>query len=1426
MKLTKLAINRPVTTAMFTLALIFLGLISWSRLPVQRLPDITFPSMYYTVRVQEEELSPERTNDLITRPVEKLVASLPGLKETYSHTGAGWFWGYAKFESAADMQYRVIELQDKISEWRAGQSMKLTSRVVPFSTGDDSGDLMRLILSVPVGQDFRTASVSSDIRRKLKSIDGVSEVDIAGEVHPNVVLETERDQVMSAGMEVQQLVDAVNSASRDRKWLGSFPEADKNHGVYLETGVDSLEELLKVPVDEKGVFPLSSLVETDRDIEPPDTIFRFNGKKAVSINISRERDKNALKLARQVRMRLDDIRKDLPPGFDLTIVHDEAADLEKLIRDVAKLALLGAFLAMLVMLFFVRNLRIALVVVVAVPASIFITFNALYIMNLSINILSLLGLAAAVGMLVDNSIVVVENVFRHFRKNPDAKAAAHTGADEVVRAVLIATATNLVVFAPLFFIDENMSLVMRDMALSLVFPMVVSLFIAMTLVPMLTSRVVMKTSRKKILDQANPRKKPPRKQYFKNAVQRIPVLKSVFAPGRNRFREIVFFFTKASLRHPIRLFVIIILIFLFTFISAHVKIAIQRFQQQPRTHSIKLYGKAHLGSELDETDDMFQEKETQVAEVVEKSEVFNRFTSRFDAGGGEIRLSVADDYKYEYPARFHAAYADLSSGDISSGFRFQPFPRAAEVFQPTSMMGMGAYAGGGSHNPESIVVTGENMDAMQDAGKALEEFLKERESVTGTNIDTPKGQPEIHFHPDTDLFKIMQADPSSIYLFFQARGDKGISTSFQLKEENDVERIITLKVEPSETEKVEEETLQTLAELKKTKVALLNGGQVPLDNLGEFSVTFGTPTIRKKDRRRELKVGFRLEDKMYKRGFEKERQNILADIQKDMKDVRLPTGISAHMGGMLEETRQSRVTWKKLLLLAIVGVFLVMAFFFDSLILPFIILVTLPLAFVGGVWGIIMFKTTLDEVAMLGSIILAGLAVNNGILLLEFTRRAITQQGFRRSRALMSAVSYRLRPILMTSLTTILGLAPIVLSKEAEREARSLVSVIIGGMTVSAILTLVVVPSFYNVLYTGIDKLQSLKLRQRLLARLKRLLPGKKRIEVPPVIIPAPAPLEMKDLSIKVKNVSKIYSGFSLKKIKNVIPSSDYPLGGRPPEGTEALRHVTLDIEQGMFGLLGPNGAGKTTLMKILTGIINPTYGIAEIGGNDVTKNPWEMRKFISYLPQNFGVYGVLNLEQYLNFLASYSGFEDRQTRRKKIDEVIEFVGLSGVRKKPMKRFSGGMRQRAGIAQFLLDPAPVLIVDEPTAGLDPVERVRFRILLSGLARERIVILSTHIVEDITSSCKRIGILNQGRLVYEGEVKGIQTAANGLVWDLEHPPDQTPKINPERILYRRHQGEKVLYHYVSEAPLPGSVQVPPTFEDAYMSLLLKHGVVGV
>jgi ABC-2 type transport system ATP-binding protein len=276
----------------------------------------------------------------------------------------------------------------------------------------------------------------------------------------------------------------------------------------------------------------------------------------------------------------------------------------------------------------------------------------------------------------------------------------------------------------------------------------------------------------------------------------------------------------------------------------------------------------------------------------------------------------------------------------------------------------------------------------------------------------------------------------------------------------------------------------------------------------------------------------------------------------------------------------------------------------------------------------------------------------------------------------------------------------------------------------------------------------------------------------------------------------------------------------------QALRGIDLAIPSGMFGLLGPNGAGKTTLMRILAGILHPTRGTIRVGDYDGTSDRGRVaiKRVLGYLPQELGLYPDLSAREFLDYIAILKGMDNRRARRQRVEELLETVALSQVANRKLKTYSGGMKRRVGIAQALLNNPQLLIVDEPTAGLDPEERIRFRNLLSELAGERTVLLSTHIVEDIAQTAQRLAVLTSGQVIFHGTTAGLVEAARGLVWTMTLPSGATKPEGDLTVVSTLHLGNAVQYRVVGRpAPSVPSTQAEPSLEDGYVALMREQWI---
>jgi len=672
---------------------------------------------------------------------------------------------------------------------------------------------------------------------------------------------------------------------------------------------------------------------------------------------------------------------------------------------------------------------------------------------------------------------------------------------------------------------------------------------------------------------------------------------------------------------------------------------------------------------------------------------------------------------------------------------------------------------------------------------------------------------------------------------------------------------------------------------------------------------------------------------------------------------------------------------------------MILAAIFESFITPFVLLFSIPLAAIGSFFLLTITGNSLFNAnTLIGFLILLGVVVNNGIILIDFIN-ILQRQGFRRARAILTGGLSRVRPIIITAVTTCVAMLPLALgnSEYVKAIGPPFAVTVIGGLSVSTLLTLVFIPMLYNGLENAVSWLKALKWHVKLSfillgtagiilvilyieSFLWQMAAGLSIILGIPLLYwfvstslrkaTAKIIVEHETLHIKIANLVKIYGRESKtardllsgqKLMKKAVESQSVmrpalesliwqipllvflfyftwfylvssfwqlvagavlyvfvlsilnrfrkasssiwmryvyyialllapflflllyqlrwnnlaltllvgglwyllimirhvsimlhrgsfeisstpklfrwffhfvrilPVVGTRTERLKALKGVSFDIETGMFGLLGPNGAGKSTIIRIICGILDQSYGKIWINGIDTQEKREELQGLIGYLPQEFGMYENMSARAYLDYQAMMKGINDKTARQKRVKEVLEAVHMWEHRNKPIRTYSGGMKQRIGIAQVLLHLPRILVVDEPTAGLDPRERIRFRNLLVELSRNRIVIFSTHIIEDISSSCNTMAVINEGKLLYQGSPREMSEIARGKVWKVTLPSSEFEEaVKNLLVIHHMRDHDRIRVRCIAESkPFEHAEEEHPLLEDAYLWLLYSN-----
>lgn len=1419
-------VHRPVTTAMLLAGLVLTGAISWRQLPVQLMPDITLPQL--SINFRSYSLTLEEIEKKVVQPIEAILAATPRIKDIRSYSSSRSTFFQVQFEFGTDMRFVTLDLQEKLNRFfKSLDSKDFYYYVNTMSSTNWQALFMRLVIQGDANDTSLAEMAETRIVPILEAVNGVAEVNVGGGRWRSVAITFIPEMLEAYGATMESATGQLRKAVSEDFFLGQMQGLSERHFVLLQNRLDSLAKIKRVPIDQSGVATLADVASIEEEEYKSDRIFHYNGKNVVGISITKEASANPLALARRMERAIEDARAQLPEGFDIQIEENVAEVIQTILDEMTNAALLGAALAMGVLFLFLRSFRMSLIVFSAIPVSIIATFNLMYMCGMSINVLTLLGLALGVGLLVDNAIVVLENIFRHYEFHHDPILAAEQGATQVWRALLATTLTNLVVFTPILFAEGNLRLIFREGAMAVIFPQLMSLLVALTLVPMLTARMLM-------LDRNPSLKKESNLGRWKRRLRQLARRRNPYWPAyrqrpRVLHREIYGALLRATLRHRVRTCVGIALVLLLTWHIALPKIQPDVMNDDPRQQRVYFFLKTASDDDVTELERAVFEAEKAIAALP----YVKTFTS---SGEPERGAMVSIDLKdlNEIGKTRDQILSELLD-DIG------PVPGAQ-----TSLAPFRAEEGRSSialRRAGEIEILGPDNNTIQRIGDTVAAQLEALPQIARTQMEmNDDSSGELHFILDPERAAILQISPSDVASVIRKTTRSGESSSLYLKQGDSK---ISIQLRAGDIPYP-----LPFSEIENLPVRGREGQMARLKDIGYFTTANSERRLVRHNMQRVVDMDYFLEP------GESEKDANQA-VQNYIDNARMPVGVTIRIGGRYREAQENTAEFKWMIALTFLLIYMVLASIFESLMTPVVIMTTLPLAGLGVIWAMAFFGVTANEQANFGVLILLGIVVNNGIVLLDFISVARRERNCRRTRAVVVGCYTRLRPILMTSLTTMLGLLPMAMKHNEGFDGAGLAIVIIAGLLTSTVLTLFILPAMlmnFEDVAGLLARIASWTARMTaapayrlgkgaFLAGVDALRRPIRALEAAPALadgaggpaIALRASGEAADFragphggagsaegaraGIVARQICMTYPLFSVGQLARIVPSLRYKYGGRPPSGVEALRNVSFRLEPGMCGLLGPNGAGKTTLMQILSGVLAPTRGYVEIAGVNLAREREAGRARAGYLPQRFGLPDEFTAREFLDFHAALMGTPDAAERRAQVERALETVNLAEAANRRIGGFSGGMRRRLGIARLLLRLPDVLIVDEPTAGLDPVERAKFRNLLSRLAAERTVLFSTHILEDISASCSRLLVLDRGALAYDGPVQEMAALADGMVWEWS---GSAPEAHGERafILRQRAAEQGIRYRVLCRRrPHPSAAAVRPSVEDAYMAIVL-------
>ncbi|EGM77909.1 cation/multidrug efflux pump [Rheinheimera sp. A13L] len=1068
MKLVDIAVARPVTMWMFTLGIMLFGLVAMGRLAVNLLPDLSYPTL--TIRTEYQGAAPAEVEQLVSKPIEEAVGIVKGIRKVHSVSRAGRSDVIMEFEWGSDMDLAGLEVREKIDVLYLPLDVK-KPLLLRFNPNLDP--VVRLALSRDEKNDLTPTQLVSlrtfaeeDLRRRLESLPGVAAVRPDGGL-------TQEIQILVNNEKLSQLKLDINTVNQRLK------EQNINQaGGRLETGshdylvrtinqfsnLDEIRNLYIAKVGESQIR-LSDIAEVRDSFVDRQSITYVHGKEAIEISIYKEGDANTVQVAKTVTAKLGDLQKNLPADYQLTLVYDQSTFIKQAIDEVKSAAFAGGILAMLVLYLFLRNVWTTLVISVSIPLSVIATFNLMYAQDISLNIMSLGGIALAIGMLVDNAIVVLENIARYKEQGMAPMDAAKKGASEVSMAITASTLTTVAVFFPLVFVEGVAGQLFKDQALTVTYALLASLLVALTLIPAMaarertgsasavastgeTSKITIKPSRWYLWPLV-----PFHLLYlavrflFLGVFTLLTILFRVVAKALSFVFKPLLYLVQAflaALESGYRVVLTAALKVKALVVAATIGITALiyslipglGFDVIPSMSQGEFYVEVQLpvGSAIERTDRVLK----QLAAVASLQPEIDR--SYAQAGTGQ-QMTVDPNVGGSHWGRLNIILKD--SATKADEERLIQLFRDSVSSMPDLTAKIDRPELFSFSTPMEIELSGHDLNSLKATSDQLAKLLAANNRFTDIKSSLRSGQPELtlHFHHDRlSQLGLTAADVSkrvANYIGGEVAGQYSIN-----------DRKVDIRV------RLAENFRNSAQQLSQIIINPNSQNPLPLSAVADIKREIGPSEITRIGQQRVALVSANLAYGDLEQGT--------AAARAALAELTLPYGVGATIVGQSEEMERSFNSLMMALLLAVFLVYLVMASQFENLLQPLLILFTVPLAGAGAVLGLWLTGTRVSVIVFIGLIMLAGIVVNNAIVLIDRINQ-LRAEGIALNDAIVQAGATRLRPVLMTTLTTVLGLLPMVLGSSDGAEIRSPMAItVIWGLSLSTLLTLVFIPVLYR----------------------------------------------------------------------------------------------------------------------------------------------------------------------------------------------------------------------------------------------------------------------------------------------------------------------------------------------------------------------------
>lgn len=1009
MFLSDISIKRPVFTTMVMLFLMMLGILGGRSLPVDLFPDVSFPIV--SVVTIYRGAGPSEVERLVTKPIEEAVSAINGVEEVRSYSRDSYSTVVIQFKLEADIKASASDVRDKIASIMNKLPEDIEQPVIQRVDPSALPILTYAVASSRNSAETRTL-IEDKIKPRIEAVPGVAAVNVVGGLEREVHINVNRLKAESLGVSLDRLAKTIKTTGADIP-AGKLYLGDHDYLVKTSSRYESVRDLenLVVGANREGMqIQLKDLASVTDSFKTDKVIARLNGRDAVTFEVQKQGGSNTVAIANGVARTLDEIKPDLPKDFNIVKVIDSSTFIRNNINDVTEALFFGGLMAILVIFIFMLDWRSTLISSLALPTSVVTTFFMMWWFGFSFNMMSLLGLSLAIGLLIDDAVVVRENIYRHMERGVDPVTAARRGTAEIALAVLATTLAIVAVFVPIAFMDGIVGRMFKQFGLTVTAAVLVSLFVSFTLDPMMSARVVKPVPPGRHEELQRHRYFGPIVRFFDamNVYYRGVLEWALVNPKKILFSSIGIFFASLLL----------------------VPFMGKEFVANGDRGEFRVNLEFPAGTSLAKTAEMVSKAE---AIINQNSEVRSLYS--LIGSGGETHKANIRVYTTKVLERPDIPIVAIQE-DIRH--RLSAIPSMRYNLSEIGMIDTG---------PQELAITlyvrgGEDYDSLVAVATEATNIIRTIPGTADVDMSYRGGKPELTVLPNREKAYAMGVNPASLAYNVRVALEGEIVGKYR-----DADHDFDIRMQLASSDRTERDTLSLLS--------LMNaeGRLVKVADVTNIVEKLGPSTVERMDRQRQITISANVRGSSL--------GEVSAAIDSKIKKMNKPPSITFEFGGQTKRMRETFSNMGLALMVAIFFIYFVLASQFESFIHPFTIMTTLPLAIVGALLLLFLCGFPIGMSSMIGIVLLMGLVTKNAILLVDYAN-VLRQKGYSIIDALLEAGPTRLRPILMTSAAMVLGMLPTAVKGGEGAAFRAPMAIaVIGGVVVSTFLTLVVVPVVY-----------------------------------------------------------------------------------------------------------------------------------------------------------------------------------------------------------------------------------------------------------------------------------------------------------------------------------------------------------------------------